>query len=165
MNTPTTQLQTSPYLREQRQFPPENLQELARQTDQAYIDIANKVNSRTIGIYAVNFPIITGEQWYLQGQPQKQQTLRQVYTFVGNVGAFPTSIPIALQVGQISFLTMLYGQYTDGSNWFGLTPGNNRPIAGQVSIWVNQNNINFTVGAGAPTVTKGLVVLEWLSMF
>ncbi len=74
--------QLSPYLPRQRHFPPESPDTLAKVMDKAYIEIASRVNERTIGVFAVNFSVVTGEQWFLNGQPQKQQTLRQVYAIV-----------------------------------------------------------------------------------
>jgi len=56
-NTPLLQ---EPYLRVQRDFPAE-INELSKQVDQAYIDIAQKVNVRTIGIFPVLSPVNTGE--------------------------------------------------------------------------------------------------------
>ena len=63
----------------------------------------------------------------------------------------------------IPYFTRMWGQYTDGTNWYGLIAGSNVAIAGQVSFYVSPTNINFLVGAGAPTVTKGILVLEWMS--
>jgi hypothetical protein len=157
MNTP---LQQSPYLREQRQFPENDLKQLARQSDQAYIDIASKVNARTIGIFATNFPVITGEQWYLTGQPQKQQTLRQIYTFnaVGNIAH-------GINLAAVSQFTKCSGSFTDGTNYYGAIYASNVAIAGQVTFYVTPNNIVILGGAGAPAIVSGTIILEWLSQF
>jgi len=45
--------QQAPYLRDQRKFP-HDVQQLSEQVDNAYIDIASKVNSRTIGLFLCN---------------------------------------------------------------------------------------------------------------
>jgi hypothetical protein len=157
----TTYLQQSPYLREQRQFPSNDLKDLARQTDQAYIDIASKVNARTIGVFATNFPVITGDQWYLRGQPEKQQTLRQVYEFTA-----AGNIPHGLNWNSISFISpKSYGEFTNGTNYFGVIFGSSVAIAGQVSFYVTPTNIVVLSGAGAPAITSGTIILEWLSQF
>lgn len=160
MTTPTTNLQQMPYLRAQRQFPNGDLRELANQTDHAYIDIAAKVNERTIGIFAVNYPVITGNSWYLNGQSKKQQTLRQVYTFTaaGNIAH-------GVNFSSISQFVPSYGTFTDGTNWYGVIFGSSVAIAGQVSFYVTPTNIVVLSGAGAPAITSGSVILEWLSQF
>lgn len=159
--TLATQLQRAPYLREQRKFPNDNVNELASQMDQAYIDIAGKVNARTIGIFALNFPVITGDSWFLQGQPKRQQSLRQIYIFTGT-GNVPHGINFA-SVSQITANT--YGSFTDSTNWYGAIYASNVPIAGQVSFYVTSNNIVVLAGGGAPAITNGLILIEWISQF
>lgn len=153
-------LQQSPYLRAQRQFPNNDLQELANETDHAYIDIAGKVNARTIGLYAVNFPMVTGESWYLQGQPQRQQTLRQVYTFTAT-----GNIAHGINFASISLFTKPFGSFTDGTNWYGAIYAGSTAIAGEVSFYITPTNIVVVAGAGAPSITSGIIVLEWLSQY
>lgn len=163
--TTTTNLQQSPYLRTQRQFPNEDVHELSNQMDHAYIDIAQKVNDRTIGIFPLNFSVVTGERWYLAGSNQRQQTLRQIYTFnaVGNVA---TGIPI---MDVFAFSPHCEGSFTDGTNYYGAIYASNVAIAGQVSFFINPTaptyQITVLAGAGSPAIVSGLIVLEWLSPF
>jgi len=158
LNTP---LQQSPYLLEQRQFPFEDMRELASQVDQTYIDIASKVNKRTIGTFAVNFPIITGNSWFLKGQPNKQQTLRQVYPFTS-----ATPINHGINWNTVSLISPLsYGSYTDGTNWYGVVFGNNQALANQVSFYVTPTQIVIIQNGTAPAITQGYIVLEWVSQF
>jgi hypothetical protein len=155
----TTNLQTSPYLQKQRNFPRNNLNELTNQIDITYIDIAQKVNDRTIGLFALNFPAITGESWYLEGQPRKQQTLRQLYIFSG-AGTIPHGITTADTGG----FTKIYGTFTDGTNWYPLPYVDVLSSTNQVNVIVTPTDIVITAGAGAPpAITSGFVVLEWLS--
>lgn len=159
--TTITNTQKTPYLREQRQFPYEDLRETANQLDHAYIDIAQKVNARTIGLYAYNNQIVTGESWYLNGTPTKQQSLRQVYTFTaGGSVAHGINFTTVSQVSPRS-----YGSYTDGTSWYGVIFSTSVGIAGQVTFYVDATNIVITVDAGAPAVTSGLIILEWISQF
>lgn len=154
----TTNLQNSPYLQKQRNFPNDNVQALGVELDKSYIDIAARVNDRTIGLYSTNLASITGESWYPSGQPNRQQTLRKFYTFT-------TTAPIAhgIVISQISYMTSMYGQYTDGTNWYGLIAATSVAIPGQTTFYVSPTQIVFVVGAGAPALTKGLIVLEWMS--
>jgi hypothetical protein len=153
-------LMQSPYLREQRQFPNEDVRELANQMDHAYIDIANKVNARTIGLYAVNFPVITGESWYLTGNPRRQQTLRQAFVFTA-----AGSIPHGVNFASTTAFPKGYGDYTDGTNFYGLIYASNVVIAGQVSFYITPTNIVIQADAGAPAITSGIVIIEWISQF
>lgn len=161
----TVTLQTSPYLREQRQFPYDDMRALANQSDQAYIDVASAVNVRTIGLYAINFPVITGESWYLAGSSQRQQSLRQVYQFTS-----ATPIPHGINFAAVAQFTKGFGSYTNGANvatnnYFGVIYGSSVAIAGQVSFYLDPTNINILVGAGAPAIVSGTIVIEWLSQF
>ena len=145
------------YLRTSRSFP-KDINELTEELNKSYIDTANSVNTRTIGIYPTNRPAITGESFFIQNN-QKQQGLRQVYTFTTTA-----PIPHGIIFTQIDQFSRCYGEYTDGTNWYGLVSGSSVAIAGQISFYLTPANITFLVGAGAPTVTRGLVTLEWISV-
>jgi len=154
-------IQQQPYLRNQRQFPYEDIRSLANQVDHAYIDIANKVNDRTIGTYSVNYPAVTGEAWYLSGQTNRQQTLRQVYRFsaAGN-------IPHGINFATVTLITNeTYGSFTDGTNFYGAIFASSTAIGGQVSFYLTTTNIVVVAGGGAPAITSGYIVLTWLSQF
>jgi len=58
----STPFQQSPYLKEQKHFPNRDLLDLSGQVDIAYIDIAQKINARTIGTFGLGFPLVTGEK-------------------------------------------------------------------------------------------------------
>ncbi len=154
----TVRLQTSPYLPRQRNFPNESPQVLGIELDKAYIDIASRVNERTIGLFAQGNQIITGENWFLNGQPKKQQTLRQVYPVTST-----NPIPHGINLSQINGFTRAYGQFTDGTNWYGLFFAGSVAIAGQLTFYLTDSQIVIVPGAGAPAVNSGLIVLEWLS--
>lgn len=145
-----------PYLRTSREFPV-NPDMLRVEVNKAYIDIANSVNNRVIGLFPTNRPAITGESWFINNN-QRQQTLRQVYTFTTTV-----NIPHGIDLTNIFGFTHNYGNFTDGTNWYGLINGSNVAIAGQISFYVDPTNIVFLVGGGAPAVTNGILVLQWLS--
>jgi hypothetical protein len=159
-------IQQSPYLRVQRNFPMDNPQALSVEVDRAYCDTATKVNARTIGIFAVNKPIVTGERWFfdaLAGEQtansQQQQTLRQLYTFTA-----AGNIPHGLNTTGIFRFSRIYGTFTDGTTSYPLPYVDVVSATNQVNVVVNATNIVITAGAGAPpTISSGFVVLEWLS--
>ena len=151
------------YLRTTREFP-EDPAKLSQQIDKSYVDVANAVNARTIGIFPTNNPAVTGESWYLKNN-QRQQSFRQVYTFTTTA-----DINIGFKISSISQFSKLSGVYTNGTSWFGLIPGTSVAVAGQILFYITVNAgsttsdvIKFVVGAGAPALVSGTIVLEWLS--
>lgn len=155
-------IQKAPYLRQQRGFPNDNIQALTVEIDKAYVDTALAVNARTIGLFPDNVPIVTGEQWFLNGQAQKQQTLRRVYEITG-AGSYAHGI----DVPNISAFTRIYGTFTNGTNWYPLPYVDVVAANNQVNVIVTPTNIVVAAGGGGgqPAVTSGFVVLEWLSLF
>ncbi len=146
----------TPFLRAQRTFP-QQAPDLVQEIDLAYVDIANAVNARTIGLFANSQTIATGESWYVANN-RKQQSQRQVFVFTA-AGAFNHNIGNALQTVSPNS----YGQATDGTNWFGVIFGSSVAIAGQYSFFVNKTQITVLAGAGVPAITGGFIVLEWLT--
>ena len=144
---------STPFLRTSRNFP-EDDQALSVEITKTYIDIANAVNARTIGIYTLNQPSVTGESWFIV-KAQKQQTLRQVYTFTA-AGNITHNLKFA------SISAKSYGSFTDGTSWYGTIYASNTAIAGQVSFYVTSTDIIVLSGAGAPTITSGTIVIEFL---
>ena len=145
-----------PYLRTSRSFPVD-LNQISIELNKAYVDIANAVNARTIGVFTVNKSAITGESWFFD-QNKKQQGSRQVFYFTTTA-----SIPHGINLNFVSRFTRCYGEFTNGTNWYGLISGSDVAILGQVSFYITPTNIVFAVGGGAPSVRSGVVVLEWVS--
>lgn len=143
------------FLRTSREFP-EEIHQLTVEINKSYLTIAEAVNKRTIGIFSTNKPAITGNSWFLKNQ--KQQTLRQVFA-VTSTTSVNHNIK-GLQPGQVIFA---FGSYTEGTNSYGLIFGTSGAIPNQISFYVTSTQIVFVIGAGAPALTSGKVVLEWLS--
>lgn len=156
----TNNYQQTPYLRTQRQFPTDDVRQLSGQMDHAYIDIAQKVNARTIGVFPTNFPLVTGEQWYLNGQPKNQQTLRQVYTIAGLV-AFNHGINMA----SVTTFTKITGVLYGSGNYYPLPYLDAVTSTNSIGVLVNNTQVLFTFTTPAVTITSGIIILEWLSQF
>jgi hypothetical protein len=146
----------SPYLRVTRDFPEDN-QAMRMELNKMYVDIANGVNARSVGLFPDTKTAVTGNVWYINGM--KHQTLRQVYPFTatGNVahGINWNSL--------IAVSPQSYGTFTDGTNWYGAIYASSTAIAAQVSFYVTNTNIVVLAGAGAPSITSGYIVIEWLA--
>lgn len=151
-------IQQTPYLRVQRNFPVD-AQSLSVELSKSYVDIANNVNNRTIGIFATNYPSVNGESWYVEGGNRRQQALRQVYPFTaaGNIAH-------GINTAQIGTFSKPSGSFTDGTNWYGAIYASNMAIAGQVTFYITPTNIVVLSGAGAPAIVNGLIILEWLAV-
>ena len=146
----------TPFLITSRSFP-ETLQDLSIESDKSYIDIANAVNMRQIGVFTSNKPSPTGEQWFYD-KAKKQQGFRRIYYFT-----ITANIPHGINVGFISRFTHCYGEYTDGTNWYGLIHGANAIQNNQITFYITPTDIVFNVSVTAPVLTSGIVVLEWIS--
>lgn len=145
-----------PYIRTSRDFTQVG-QALSVELNKSYIDVANAVNLRIIGLFPSTRPAITGEQWYINTN-QMQQTFRQAFLFTTT-----SSIDHGINTANIFGFSSCYGQFTDGTNFYGLISGSNVAIAGQISFYVTPTQIVFLTGAGAPALTRGTIVLQWLS--
>jgi hypothetical protein len=151
------------FLRTSREFP-EELHQLTVEVNKAYVDTANVVNNRIISIFPTNRPARDGENWFFNNQ--RQEGFRQVYSFTTPL---PATINLGFKLASISQPTRCWGQYTDGTNFFGIIWGTNVAIAGQISFYLAPNAspssdvITFLTGAGAPAVVSGFVVIEWIS--
>jgi len=148
---------SSPYIRTSRNFPLE-AQPLAVEVNKSYLDIANAINQRVIGLYATGKSNITGESWYINSS-QRNQSLRQLYSFnaAGN-------IPHGINFSQIAGIVKIYGTIFDGTNFYPLPYVDISNVDNQVSVYVDPSNIVITAGAGSPpAIQGGFVILEWLA--
>lgn len=143
------------YLRTTRQFP-EDMHQLCLEVNKSYLDTANAVNSRTIGLFPTGNPAQTGESYFITNS-QRQQTLRQVFSFTSTA-----SITHNIRVVVPTQFTLCFGSYSDGTNSYGLVFGTSVAVAGQIGFYITSSQIVFTTGAGAPALTQGLIVLHWL---
>lgn len=158
-----------PYLRTSRNFPDDDIKQLTVEINRSYVDIADKMNARTIGLFPTIKPAVNGESWFLT-KNQKQQGFRKVFIVPAGLVSGQT-IELGFKIETISkFSPKCYGSYTDNTNWYGIIFASSIVIPGQVSFFIALNgastvsdNISFLIGAGAPAVQSGLVVIEWLS--
>jgi len=153
----TSRVQQSPFLREQRNFPAESIQAFSLEVDRAYVDIAQKVNTRTIALFANRNIIITGERWFLANQSEGKQTQRFLLQF-SSAGSFIHNLDLLTSLG----VTKITGTFTDGTNWYPL-PYVSTTVTNQVSVFVTQTDVVITAGSTAPAITSGFVIIEFLS--
>jgi hypothetical protein len=161
MTTPTNQ-QQQPYLPNSRDFPVQSPTLLEPELVKSYIDIAQAVNVRTIGIFE-RLQIVTGERWFSADPTnalRKRQTFRQVFTF----GAIAAGGSLAIThgiTGIVAFTKIVGTCVTDAPDY--------RPIPyasvaanANIDIRVTSTQIIISVGAGSPNLVSGIVILEYL---
>lgn len=152
------------YLRTSRDFP-EEMHQLTVEVNKAYIDTANAINVRTIGIFPTNKPAITGESWFITNN-QRQQTLRQIYSF-GNIAA-GAELDIPHGITSFTQFTKIYAVVTTtGVDYRPIPYVDPTTLSTSMTILVGDvagvPSIRIVLGATAVPVTKGIAVLEWLS--
>lgn len=145
-----------PYLRTSRNFPLE-AQPLSVEMNKSYVDVANAVNSRTIGIYTVNRPVVNGEAWFIT-EGQKQQAFRQIYN-ISSTAAFNHG----LNFQNIERFTVIRGIGFDGTSYYPIPYVSPVAAADSIGIFVTSTQVQITTGAGSPALTQGTIILEWLS--
>jgi len=143
------------YIRTTRDFPTE-AKELSVELNKAYIDIANTVNARTIGIFPINRPAITGESWFIS-KNQRQQTLRQVFQFTNF-----NPISHGIKFNSLTTFTKITGIGFDGVNYLPIPYVDGGVPTNNLGIFVSPNQIIFTPGGTRGNLT-GFILLEWLS--
>ena len=149
----------SNFLRTTREFP-EDPERLTLELDKSYVDIANAVNVRTIGLFPVNRSIVTGESFFLN-KNQRQQTLRQVYTF-GAISAGTSKLIPYMTSGFFQF-TRIYGTCITAQPDYRPIPYASVAANANIDLRVTATDIVVAVGAASPNITSGIIILEWLS--
>lgn len=151
---------TTPFLRTSRSFP-EEIKPLLVEIDKAYVDIANVVNARTIGLFPTTRPAVTGNSFYLANN-QKQQSMRQAYNVPAIAAGASTSIPYTTQ-GFTQFAAIYGTCITDVVDYRPL-PYPSTTANANIEVKVTSTNIVITVGAASPNITSGFIVIEWISV-
>lgn len=144
----------TPFLRTSREYP-EEISQLVREVSKSYLDIAGAVNSRTIGLFPVNRPAVTGDSWFLNNA--RQQTLRQIYQ-ITSFASFNHNI----QFSSLTTFSKITGIGFDGGNYYPLPFVFSNP-ASNVGIIVTPTQVVFSVGGAPPAIVSGFILLEWLS--
>jgi hypothetical protein len=162
MTTPSGQ-QQQPYLPTSRQFPVNNLPILEPELVKSYIEIAQAVNGRTIGVFE-NIQIVTGERWYAS-DPTNALNKRQTYRKAFPVGAIAknTTLQIPHGITGIVAFTRIYGTcITDLPDFRPIPYASIAGMTATIDLRVDTTTIYIAVGSGSPNVLSGNIVLEYL---
>lgn len=153
----TNPINHSPYLRTTREFP-EDIKQLTVEVNKSYLDVADAVNKRTIGLYPVSKPAITGNLWYSFDNTRKP-SLRQIYNVTGT-----GTIQHLINFQNVFGFVVISGTFTDGTLWYTLPYVDILAADNQIKLTVDNTFIHITAGAGTPpNIVSGFVILEWIS--
>ena len=103
-----------PFLRTSRAFP-QDAQALSVELDRMNVDVANAVNSRSIGLYPTTKPALTGKVYYLS-ENVPRPSFHQVFTFSA-AGNIAHNIPNL----SLNDVVQFYGSFNDGTNVYQLS--------------------------------------------
>lgn len=154
----------TPYLITSRFFP-KDVEELQPVLTKSWVDLAQAINTRTIGIFNTT-SAVNGDKYYnATNTLQLRQAYRQTFPF-GAIAAGGT-IAIFFDMTQVTQCVNIYGTVvTDDvtSKFRALNWTSSTDITEQIQVDFNSiaNQINITVGAGAPNVISGMIVVEYL---
>ena len=161
MNTAQT-----PYLVTSKDFPTSIPEELEQVLSKSWVDCAQAVNTRTIGIFNTTSQV-NGDKYYNTANPlQLRQAYRKTFPF-GAIAA-GAALTFAHSITGIVEIVHLYGTcITDASV---LLTAKYEPIPfvstaninQQVSLWMNDTNIVITNGAGNNNILSGTIIVEFL---
>lgn len=158
---------TSPFVPTFRQFPTDDAHNLEKQLVNFHNQTNTAVNNRTISTFQLHVDgdsqmLPNGERWFpTAAQSTTPQRLRDGFRLVVQVS--DSTLVVAHNITQINQVTRLYGAFLDGSSvWQTLPYVDVAASANQIKISVSSTQIIVTKGAGAPSVSQGIVVLEFL---
>lgn len=143
-------------------FFPDNFDEFRVKFIESYILSANAINSRDIGIYDEQ-EIITGQVWATTDVLTKGSTFRKIFFFGAIAPGATLNIPHGLG-STISLVTEWKGGVVVAGGFRPLPRVSATAVNEQISVDISGANIVIVNGAGAPAITNGVVVLEYIKV-
>ena len=155
-----------PYIITTRQFPTDELELLETELTKSYEEIASGVNSRTIGIFNT-FQMVTGDKYYsiMNTSPMNPIQFRQGYRKLFPFGAITAGATLVIihNIVDITECVHIYGNCITATPDFRPIPYSSVTAADdQIELNVTSTQINIINGSGAPNITSGTIILEFL---
>lgn len=153
---------SAPILPTYREFPVGDDHNLQKQLVNSYNQTSVAVNQRTIGTFQLhnvgsNDSIPDGERWFPESGQQRLRDGNRLTVQVSD-----STLTVIHNIPLINQVTRLYGAFFDGTFWQTLPYVDVAASANQISIEVSSTQIIVTKGVGAPSISSGIVVLEFL---
>lgn len=145
-----------------RDFPTDDPVHLQKQLVNFHKQTNTAVNQRTIGVFELHNVGVedsrnNGERWFPEAA---QQRFRDGFRLVVQVS--DATLTVNHNITLINQVTRLYGSFYDGADWQCLPYVDVVAVANQIKISVTSTQIVVTKGGGAPAISSGVVVLEYL---
>lgn len=140
---------------------PDDQQERNVVLTEMYIDIANSMNVREVGIYD-QVELLAGQTFF---DPANAQNKRDVFRRVYNIGAIAAGATLNTAHGLtgITSYTHIYGTcVTDAIDFRPLPYVSTVALNQQISLTITPINIVIVNGAASANITSAIVVLEYL---
>jgi hypothetical protein len=146
---------SSPFVYTYRQFPTDDPHNLEKQLVNVAIQYGVAINQRTIGTFDLAV-VPDGERWFAAGNTKLRDGQRLV------VQVSDANLIVNHGINMINQVTRLYGAFFDGAFWQPLPYVDVLAATNQIGLKVSATQIIVTKGAGAPSISSGVVVLEFL---
>ena len=142
------------------EFPLEQ-DEFRNTVDNTYKRIANSVNTKVGGLYPLQ-EIAAFKQYYTANDPF---VFRNVYRKIFSFGAIAAGATLLIPHGITTFteMTVIEGHcITDIIDYRPIPYVSNANVNQQISIRVTSTDIVIVNGSGAPNITQGTAILEYV---
>lgn len=131
--------------------------------NQSYIEVAQAVNSRIIGIFQP-LASVTGETWFeeVPGQMpmERTQTYRKIFRFGAIAAGATLSIPHA--IANVQQFTRMYGTcITETPDYRPIPYASATAVDEQIELNGTTTVLNIINGASAPNIESGILVVEF----
>lgn len=125
-----------------------------------YSQTVNSLNLKINGVYET-VEVQTNSQFNNPANAQRKRfEFRKMFYISAGSLTFLHNIP-GISLGTSQF-TRIYGVVNTATDWLPLPHVDVVNVNRQISIQVNATQVIITPGAGAPAITGGIVVLEYL---
>lgn len=158
---------SSSFVQLYRQFPTSDPANLQRELIDFHTQTNVAVNQRTIGNFQLHVggdidSAPNGERWFPVASQSLASPLKLRDGFRLVVQVSDAVLTVNHNIPLINQATRLYGTFFDGTSWQVLPYVDVVAAANQIRISVTSTQVVVVKGAGAPSISSGLVIFEYL---
>jgi hypothetical protein len=114
------------------------------------------VNVKQFGHYEL-VELLAGQQFSVANDAQKKRPVFRIIFYIN-----PSNLTFNHGITGITLFTNIYGVITTSTAWYPLPLVDVVNVTNQIAINVTTTQVIITPGATAPTITGGVVVLEYV---
>lgn len=140
----------------------EEKESFLEQLTNEYRKAAKKINEKERAFYPQEYEILNDQRFFTAGDPQNYRNVFRKVFPLGAVAAGATAA-IVHNIAAFTEMTRIYGTcITNVVDYRPIPFASVTNVNQQIQIIVTAANINVTNGAGAPPITSGIIVIEFL---